>query len=295
MGGARPARRVAGRRRDLPRREERPPVYPPHHARAGGAHGQGPPGRGAHPRPRRAPSAAGSGPRRRPGGDQDGRAERLGAAREPRPAVARRRGPRRRHHGGVAGGVGLPLCLRPAPARRGVQPVRHDAAWGAHPPPARRARDREPIARRVPRHHASRLDRRRRGRHQAEPRGGRARRPRDRGAGRRGRGGQRERPRRIERRPASRSLRISLPKALRAEGAEVREPDYETDMLAALDRRGYDPTPFAPSLPVNLRAATSQLQRISLAAEGERSASRKKPWRPPSGRSASIPPARPAS
>ena len=50
---------------------------------------------------------------------------------------------------------------------------------------------------------------------------------------------------------------------------EPREFEYETDLLARLDWRGYDPSPTAKRVPENPVAATSQLQRITLSDDGE--------------------------
>lgn len=68
----------------------------------------------------------------------------------------------------------------------------------------------------------------------------------------------------IERRGDFKSLRIYLPKVLWVEGETARDLDYETDVLAALDWRGFDPVDVAAAIPENARAAESQLQKISL-------------------------------
>ncbi|HTN40764.1 MAG TPA: hypothetical protein VLZ84_06400, partial [Asticcacaulis sp.] len=74
--------------------------------------------------------------------------------------------------------------------------------------------------------------------------------------------------RKIERREAFRTTEIYLPKVLWVDGPEVesavRELDYETDVLAAIDWRGFDPAAVADSIPENAHLAESQLQRISL-------------------------------
>ncbi len=70
--------------------------------------------------------------------------------------------------------------------------------------------------------------------------------------------------RKIQRRPAFSSTQIYLPKVLRVQGKEVRDLDYETDILAAIDWRGYDPRTIADRIPENAQAAESQLQRITL-------------------------------
>ncbi|MEC9267469.1 MAG: DEAD/DEAH box helicase family protein [Pseudomonadota bacterium] len=73
----------------------------------------------------------------------------------------------------------------------------------------------------------------------------------------------------VNRRPAFETLDIFLPKVLWLGDGEPREFDYETDLLARIDWRGYDPTPTAERVPENPTAATSQLQRISLAESGD--------------------------
>lgn len=70
--------------------------------------------------------------------------------------------------------------------------------------------------------------------------------------------------RKIERRDAFASTEIYLPMVLRIEDGEVRALDYETDVLATIDWRGFDPTAIAEKIPENAQAAESQLQRISL-------------------------------
>lgn len=45
--------------------------------------------------------------------------------------------------------------------------------------------------------------------------------------------------RKIERRPAMKSLKIYLPKVLRVEGQAQRDLDYEADILAAIDWRDF--------------------------------------------------------
>lgn len=70
--------------------------------------------------------------------------------------------------------------------------------------------------------------------------------------------------RKIERRDTFRTLQIYLPKVLRVDGSGLRDLDYETDILAAIDWRGYDPSEVARLIPDNTKQAASQLQRISL-------------------------------
>jgi type III restriction enzyme len=73
----------------------------------------------------------------------------------------------------------------------------------------------------------------------------------------------------INRRPAYASTEIYLPKVMIIEDGAPRELDYETDILASIDWRGFDPTPIAATIPDNAQAAESQLQRIKLSEEGD--------------------------
>ena len=75
--------------------------------------------------------------------------------------------------------------------------------------------------------------------------------------------------RKISRQPAFASTEIYLPKVLIVEGVEARELDYETDVLSAIDWRGFDPKEIAARIPENAQAAESQLQRIRLADNGD--------------------------
>ncbi len=75
--------------------------------------------------------------------------------------------------------------------------------------------------------------------------------------------------RRIERRPAFKTLQIYLPKVLRQDGGALRELDYETDILAAIDWRGFSGALVAAKIPDNPRQAAAQLQRITLTDAGE--------------------------
>ena len=75
--------------------------------------------------------------------------------------------------------------------------------------------------------------------------------------------------RQIERRPAFKSTEIYLPKVMTVEGEEVRDLDYETDILASIDWRGFDPSPVADAIPENAQVAESQLQRITLSDDGD--------------------------
>lgn len=73
----------------------------------------------------------------------------------------------------------------------------------------------------------------------------------------------------IKRRPEFKNLNIFLPKVLWTGDGEPREFDYETDLLARLDWRDFDPTPTAQRVPENPIVAASQLQRISLTDDDE--------------------------
>ncbi|MQX38532.1 type III restriction endonuclease subunit R [Roseospira navarrensis] len=75
--------------------------------------------------------------------------------------------------------------------------------------------------------------------------------------------------RKIERRPDFKSTEIYLPKVMRVDGADVRELDYETDILSAIDWRDFDPKEIAERIPENAQASESQLQRIRLSDDGD--------------------------
>lgn len=75
--------------------------------------------------------------------------------------------------------------------------------------------------------------------------------------------------RKIYRRPAFATTEIYLPKVMIVEGGAARELDYETDVLSAIDWRGFDPKDIAARIPENAQAAESQLQRIRLADSGD--------------------------
>jgi type III restriction enzyme len=78
-----------------------------------------------------------------------------------------------------------------------------------------------------------------------------------------------EAARSIRRRPAFASAEIYLPKVMIVEEGKVRELDYETDVLSAINWRGFDPQKIAEQVPENAQAAESQLQRIRLADGGD--------------------------
>ncbi|UES46802.1 DEAD/DEAH box helicase [Roseibium aggregatum] len=75
--------------------------------------------------------------------------------------------------------------------------------------------------------------------------------------------------RKIDRRPAFATTEIYLPKVMIVEAGAARELDYETDVLSAIDWRGFDPKDIVARIPENAQAAESQLQRIRLADDGE--------------------------
>ena len=75
--------------------------------------------------------------------------------------------------------------------------------------------------------------------------------------------------RKIQRRKENVSTEIYLPVVMLIDGGTARELDYETDILASLDWRGFDPSGIAEAIPENAQAAESQLQRIRLSEDGE--------------------------
>jgi type III restriction enzyme len=82
--------------------------------------------------------------------------------------------------------------------------------------------------------------------------------------------------RKIPRRNAFASTEIYLPKVLLVEG-ELRELDYETDLLSKVDWRGFDPQSIADRIPENAQAAENQLQRISITDTAEHFAAEQVP------------------
>lgn len=74
--------------------------------------------------------------------------------------------------------------------------------------------------------------------------------------------------RKIERRPGFKNLKIYLPKVLWVDEQDVRELDYDTDILAAIDWRDYSPAAVAAAIPDNPKQAATQLQRIALTDAG---------------------------
>ena len=70
--------------------------------------------------------------------------------------------------------------------------------------------------------------------------------------------------RRLFRRARFANKEIYLPKVMVTERAEVREVDYETDILSRIDWRGFDPRPIAARVPLNAQSVENQLQRITI-------------------------------
>lgn len=75
--------------------------------------------------------------------------------------------------------------------------------------------------------------------------------------------------RKIQRRPVFESTEIYLPKVIIVDSDEARDLDYETDILSSIDWRGFDPRAITADIPENAQAAESQLQRITLADNGD--------------------------
>ena len=75
--------------------------------------------------------------------------------------------------------------------------------------------------------------------------------------------------RKIKRRKNFSSNQIYLPKVLFVEDNDLRDLDYETDVLSSIDWRGFNPKKIADRIPENAQAAESQLQRISLSDSGD--------------------------
>jgi type III restriction enzyme len=69
----------------------------------------------------------------------------------------------------------------------------------------------------------------------------------------------------INRRAEFSSTEIYLPRVLTIENGIARDLDYDTDILACIDWRGFDARPVADAIPPNVQAAERQLQRISIA------------------------------
>lgn len=75
--------------------------------------------------------------------------------------------------------------------------------------------------------------------------------------------------RRIGRRPKFQSMEIFLPKVMAVDRGEVRELDYEADVLAQINWHGYSPDSVARAIPKNAQPIDAQLQRISLTDDEE--------------------------
>jgi type III restriction enzyme len=73
----------------------------------------------------------------------------------------------------------------------------------------------------------------------------------------------------IKRRDTYKKIEIYLPRVLRIGHSGPRELDYETDLLASIDWRGYDPSEVAKRIPDNPVETATQLQRISLSDAGD--------------------------
>ncbi len=75
--------------------------------------------------------------------------------------------------------------------------------------------------------------------------------------------------RKVRRRETFSKTDIYLPKVLRVTDGQARDLDYETDILAALDWRGFDPAAIADRIPENAQAPESQMKRIHLTDTGD--------------------------
>ena len=76
------------------------------------------------------------------------------------------------------------------------------------------------------------------------------------------------RSREIKRREKFSTTDIYLPKVLLVEDNEIRDLDYETDILSRIDWTGFDAANVAAKIPENAHAAETQVQRIELS-DGE--------------------------
>ena len=75
--------------------------------------------------------------------------------------------------------------------------------------------------------------------------------------------------RKNQRRHDFHSTKIYLPVVTLTDGADVRELDYETDVLSRIDWKDFDSRAIADRIPENAQAAESLLQRIRLADQGD--------------------------
>ena len=76
--------------------------------------------------------------------------------------------------------------------------------------------------------------------------------------------GSERKTRQLPRREKFSKTDIYLPKVLLVDGGEVRDLDYETDILACVDWTDFDAAALAAKIPENAHAAESQVQRIEL-------------------------------
>ncbi len=74
----------------------------------------------------------------------------------------------------------------------------------------------------------------------------------------------------IKRRDIFSKTEIYLPKVLWVEGSDIRDLDYDADVLSAIDFRGFNPHAISQIIPENGRSPESQLQRIALSDDTER-------------------------
>ena len=74
--------------------------------------------------------------------------------------------------------------------------------------------------------------------------------------------------RKNKRHPSFQSTEIYLPFVLLVDGSEVRELDYETDVLSRIDWQNFDSTEIAAHIPENYQAVEKQLKRIWLTEHG---------------------------
>ena len=72
----------------------------------------------------------------------------------------------------------------------------------------------------------------------------------------------------VKRRAAFAKTDIYLPRVMVVENGDLRDLDYETDVLSAIDWREFDPSAVAARIPDNIQAVEYQLQRIKLADNG---------------------------
>ncbi|MCY3841100.1 MAG: DEAD/DEAH box helicase family protein [Gammaproteobacteria bacterium] len=70
--------------------------------------------------------------------------------------------------------------------------------------------------------------------------------------------------RKLARRARFAKKEIYLPRVMVKDGTDLREIDYETDILSRIDWRGFDPRPIAERVPVDAQFAETQFQRIAI-------------------------------